>query len=72
MSAAAFTLDAEQLDAIRASGTLLVKAGAGSGKTEVLARRFVALTATNPGNSGHFANRSTKNGAPTRCVQFIL
>lgn len=36
-------LTAEQRDAIFAPGNLLVLAGAGSGKTEVLARRFVAL-----------------------------
>ena len=35
----------EQRDAIFARGSLAVRAGAGSGKTEVLARRFVALLA---------------------------
>src|SRR5271170_7189310 len=38
-------LSAEQLRAILAPGNLFVRAGAGSGKTEVLARRFVALVA---------------------------
>jgi ATP-dependent helicase/nuclease subunit A len=36
-------LSAEQRAAILTPGNLLVRAGAGSGKTEVLARRFVAL-----------------------------
>ncbi len=35
----------EQLAAISTPGNLLLRAGAGSGKTEVLARRFVALAA---------------------------
>jgi ATP-dependent helicase/nuclease subunit A len=38
-------LSPEQRDAIYAPGNVLVRAGAGSGKTEVLARRFVALIA---------------------------
>jgi len=38
-------LSAEQLRAILTPGDLFVRAGAGSGKTEVLARRFVALVA---------------------------
>ncbi|MGA2411552.1 MAG: UvrD-helicase domain-containing protein, partial [Candidatus Binataceae bacterium] len=38
-------LSAEQLRAIRTPGNLFVRAGAGSGKTEVLARRFVAIVA---------------------------
>jgi ATP-dependent helicase/nuclease subunit A len=39
---ASVTLSPEQLAAIHAPGNVLVRAGAGSGKTEVLARRFVA------------------------------
>jgi len=38
-------LTEEQRQAIYAPGNVLVRAGAGSGKTEVLARRFVALLA---------------------------
>src|SRR5271154_7608523 len=38
-------LSPEQRDAIYAPGNVLVRAGAGSGKTEVLAQRFVALLA---------------------------
>jgi ATP-dependent helicase/nuclease subunit A len=38
-------LSAEQRAAILTPGNLLIRAGAGSGKTEVLARRFVALIA---------------------------
>jgi ATP-dependent helicase/nuclease subunit A len=38
-------LTGEQRAAIYAAGGVLVRAGAGSGKTEVLARRFVALVA---------------------------
>ncbi len=38
-------LSAEQRNAIFTPGSLAVRAGAGSGKTEVLARRFVALLA---------------------------
>ncbi len=38
-------LTCEQRDAIYAPGNVLVRAGAGSGKTEVLAQRFVALLA---------------------------
>ena len=38
-------LTAEQRDAVYAAGNVLVRAGAGSGKTEVLAQRFVALLA---------------------------
>jgi ATP-dependent helicase/nuclease subunit A len=41
----AIALSAEQRAAILTPGNLLVRAGAGSGKTEVLARRFVALIA---------------------------
>jgi ATP-dependent helicase/nuclease subunit A len=40
-----FVLSPEQRAAILTPGSLLVRAGAGSGKTEVLARRFVALIA---------------------------
>src|SRR5215469_6634776 len=42
---ASFALTQEQCAAILTPGNLLVRAGAGSGKTEVLARRFVALIA---------------------------
>jgi ATP-dependent helicase/nuclease subunit A len=42
---ASFVLTPEQHDAILTPGNLVVRAGAGSGKTEVLARRFVALIA---------------------------
>ncbi|HZZ07228.1 MAG TPA: UvrD-helicase domain-containing protein, partial [Candidatus Binataceae bacterium] len=38
-------LTGEQRDAVYAAGNVLVRAGAGSGKTEVLAQRFVALLA---------------------------
>ena len=38
-------LTGEQRDAVYAAGNVLVRAGAGSGKTEVLAHRFVALLA---------------------------
>ena len=38
-------LTSEQRDAVYAAGNVLVRAGAGSGKTEVLAQRFVALLA---------------------------
>ena len=38
-------LTPEQRDAVYAAGNVLVRAGAGSGKTEVLAQRFVALLA---------------------------
>ena len=38
-------LTTEQRDAVYAAGNVLVRAGAGSGKTEVLAQRFVALLA---------------------------
>ena len=40
-----FQLSEEQRDAIFTPGSLAVRAGAGSGKTEVLAQRFVALLA---------------------------
>ncbi|MBV8359870.1 MAG: UvrD-helicase domain-containing protein, partial [Deltaproteobacteria bacterium] len=43
MSSSAVILSDEQQAAILTPGNLLVRAGAGSGKTEVLARRFVAL-----------------------------
>ncbi len=42
---ARFDLTGEQRDAVYAAGNVLVRAGAGSGKTEVLAQRFVALLA---------------------------
>ena len=45
MNSASFVLSPEQRAAILTPGNLLVRAGAGSGKTEVLARRFVALIA---------------------------
>jgi ATP-dependent helicase/nuclease subunit A len=45
MSAREIILSPEQRVAIFTPGNLLVRAGAGSGKTEVLARRFVALVA---------------------------
>jgi ATP-dependent exoDNAse (exonuclease V) beta subunit len=45
VSSTAIVLSAEQRAAILTPGNLLVRAGAGSGKTEVLARRFVALIA---------------------------
>ena len=38
-------LTGEQRDAVYAAGNVLVRAGAGSGKTEVLAQRFAALLA---------------------------
>jgi ATP-dependent helicase/nuclease subunit A len=38
-------LTGEQRDAVYTAGNVLVRAGAGSGKTEVLAQRFVALLA---------------------------
>jgi len=43
MATRSVVLSAEQDQAIHAPGNLFVRAGAGSGKTEVLARRFVAL-----------------------------
>jgi ATP-dependent helicase/nuclease subunit A len=45
MTSTAIVLSPEQHAAIVTPGNLLVRAGAGSGKTEVLARRFVALIA---------------------------
>lgn len=45
MNNGSIVLSAEQRAAILTPGNVLVKAGAGSGKTEVLARRFVALIA---------------------------
>lgn len=45
MSTTAIVLSAEQRAAILTPGNLLVRAGAGTGKTEVLARRFAALIA---------------------------
>src|SRR5690348_13636159 len=45
VSSSAIVLSPEQHAAIATPGNLLVRAGAGSGKTEVLARRFVALLA---------------------------
>lgn len=43
--AAEFIPTPEQAAAIQTPGNLLIRAGAGSGKTEVLARRFVAIVA---------------------------
>ena len=43
MTARKIQLGAQQAAAINAPGNLLIRAGAGSGKTEVLARRVVAL-----------------------------
>src|ERR1700677_2765483 len=45
MASRSVVLSLEQHRAIHSSGDLFVRAGAGSGKTEVLARRFVALVA---------------------------
>ncbi|MBV8774954.1 MAG: UvrD-helicase domain-containing protein [Deltaproteobacteria bacterium] len=45
MNNCSIVLSAEQRAAILTPGNVLVRAGAGSGKTEVLARRFVALIA---------------------------
>ncbi|MBF6561080.1 MAG: UvrD-helicase domain-containing protein [Candidatus Binataceae bacterium] len=45
MATGEFIASAEQARAIGEPGHLLVRAGAGSGKTEVLARRFAALVA---------------------------
>jgi ATP-dependent exoDNAse (exonuclease V) beta subunit len=57
-------LDSEQEAAISYSGNLLVRAGAGSGKTEVLARRFVALVA------GDIADRAPLNPAALAAITF--
>jgi ATP-dependent helicase/nuclease subunit A len=45
VNSTAIVLSTEQRAAILTPGNLLVRAGAGSGKTEVLARRFIALIA---------------------------
>ncbi len=45
MNSRSFELSDEQRAAVLTPGNLLVRAGAGSGKTEVLAHRFVALLA---------------------------
>jgi ATP-dependent helicase/nuclease subunit A len=48
-------LTGEQRDAVYALGNVLVRAGAGSGKTEVLAQRFVALLAGDIAGRGPLA-----------------
>jgi ATP-dependent helicase/nuclease subunit A len=45
VNVATVVLSPEQQTAVRTPGNVLVRAGAGSGKTEVLARRFVSLIA---------------------------
>ncbi len=60
----AIVLDPEQQAAIFAPGNVVVRAGAGSGKTEVLARRFVALVA------GDRAGRAPLDPAALAAVTF--
>lgn len=57
-------LGAEQQAAIDTRGNLLLRAGAGSGKTEVLARRFVALLA------GDHENRAPLEPAQIAAITF--
>jgi len=57
-------LSAEQREAILTPGNLLVRAGAGSGKTEVLARRFVALIA------GEIEGHQPLNAAQVAAITF--
>jgi ATP-dependent helicase/nuclease subunit A len=60
----AIVLDPEQQAAIVEPGNVVVRAGAGSGKTEVLARRFVALVA------GDRAGRAPLDPAALAAVTF--
>ena len=64
MRSSTIVLSAEQREAILTPGNLLVRAGAGSGKTEVLARRFVALIA------GEIEGRQPLNAAQVAAITF--
>ncbi|HKV53217.1 MAG TPA: UvrD-helicase domain-containing protein [Candidatus Binataceae bacterium] len=64
MTSGEIVLSSEQRAAILTPGNLLVRAGAGSGKTEVLARRFVGLIA------GDIAGREPLNPEQVAAITF--